>query len=253
MHVNNTVELYSGYLQVEKDDYTFSYTGEPKSLNWGKFGFRMHLPSNALPPDVEVCPIHVKVSPPGPYQFPKGTELISGLYVIDFRECLTNSLRVEVQHCAVTKQGDVQYPLTFVGCTQEDPHKKQFEILDEGEFHQIDQYGSIQLSRSSIVGVAAYQPESSRRYLAQLYYSKIGIHTWDAHFIIMWNLNILLSVSSYFSSDTADIQIMWLLGSLIRRPPLLLFWKGKSGKKWSPVMQGGRRVEAVPDYKYMYN
>ena len=116
-------------------------------------------------------------------------------------------VQVKVQHC--TKQGDLQNSLTFIEYTQEDPlqsvHMKQFKIISGGKFY--DLYGGIELSNSCIVGIAynrhstpmpahrAYQPKWLRKYFAKLYYSNIGIHIWDAHFVVTWMLDVLLFVS----------------------------------------------------------
>ena len=174
---------------------------------WRRFGLKMQPPKGALSADVKECKLCVKVSPSGPFQFPEGTELVSGLYYINFVNCSLEHVKVKVQHCA--KQGGLQNSLTLIECTQEDPllsaHMKQFKILGGGKFH--DQYGGIELSNSCIVGIAynrhstsmaahrACQLKLSRKYFAQLYYSNIGIHIWEAHFIITWMLDVLLSVS----------------------------------------------------------
>ena len=178
----------------------------------------MQLPKDALSPDVKECKLRVKVSPSGPFQLPDGSELVSGLYYINFVNCSLEHVKVEVQHCA--KQGDLQNSLTFIECTQEDPlqtaQRKQFKILGGGKFH--DRYGGIELSHSCIVGITskqhstsmpahrAYQPNSSRKYFAQLYYINIGIHIWEAHFIITWMLDVLLSVSIQTSTMHCSIR-----------------------------------------------
>lgn len=189
------------------DDHTFSYTGKPQWLMWKIFALKMQLPKSVLSADVKECKLRVKVSPSGPFQFPEGTELVSGLYYINFVNCSLEHIKVEVQHCA--KQGDLQNSLTFTECTQEDPlqsaHMEQFKILGGRKFH--DQYGGIELSNSCIVGIAynwhstsmpahrAYQSKWSRKYFAKLDCSNIGNHIWDAHFVITWMLDVLLSVS----------------------------------------------------------
>lgn len=173
----------------------------------------MHIPKNVLPSGLHECKVHVKVSPTGPFQFPEDTELVSGLYSIeftDFTECVMEPVEVELQHCAAAKQDDET--LAFVECAQEalpSEDRKQFKELFGGTFSQHDRYGKIQLklchsSLCSIVGIVskqqpgltACQPKSSpRRYLAQVYYSSSGIQSWEVHFIITWKLDILLSVS----------------------------------------------------------
>ena len=200
--------LSSDYRQVEVDDHTFSYTGSPQDLIWGRFGLKMHLPDNALPHDLKECQIRVKVSPPGQFQFPEGTDLVSGLYLIDCSSEFKKPVKVEIQHCAAIKPDDLQDKLIFVVAdrTQEAP----FTVVNGGVFSPSDRYGVIQMNHFSIVGIAqkhpvqlglkVYQPQSPRRYLARLYYSIRGIHSWKAHFTIMWNLDISIAVSIVHSS-----------------------------------------------------
>ena len=168
----------------------------------------MYLPENVLPPGVEECQVRVKTSPSVNFRLPEDTELVSGLYLIDSPVKYVN---VEVQHCAA--KHDLYRTLTFVEakCTQGALlHSKlfyQFKIRDGGLFPRNERYGSIQLSPSSILGIVskqhstlpdprACQPESLRRYLAQLYYSSKGVHSWDVYLVIMWNLDVLIAVSS---------------------------------------------------------
>ena len=172
----------------------------------------MHLRQGTLPPEVKEYPIHVKISPTGPFKFPECTELVSGLYLI---ETPMKCEKIKIQHCAAAY---LEHALTFVECTQVNVHTKQFKFLEGGQFPS-DQYGSVRLRHTSIVGIVfkcdstsmpahtAYQPKSSRRYLARLYYSNRDINTWEAYFIITWKLDILLSVS--IQTNTVYLQCIW--------------------------------------------
>ena len=141
--------LSSGYLRgVEIIDTTyFTYTGRAKSLEWKGFGFRMHLPENALPPGVNECQIQIKASLSGQFKFPEDTELLSSIYWITCPHKFAKAVTVEIQHCICAMESE--YPqhsssLTFIvaQCTQEDlPY--QFKILDGGVFSPSSQYGRL--------------------------------------------------------------------------------------------------------------
>ena len=206
--------LHSGYLRgVEVIDHTsFTYTGKAQSFNWRRFGFKMHLPDRALPTSVNECRLHIQASLSGQFQFPEGTECVSGIYWIASPYAFAKPVTVEIQHC-VTKPELLQHPssLTFIvaKCTQEDlPY--QFKVLDGGVFSPGSRYGSIKLTQFSGVGVAFQTPHppsilahsdhlkhklDDKSYCARLYYSSSGTHSWEVYFTIMWDLDLHINVS----------------------------------------------------------
>ena len=202
-----------GYLRgVEVIDHTsFTYTGRAKSFEWVNHGFKIHFPENALPSEVDECRVHAKVSLSGQFQFPEDMELISGIYWIATPHEFTKYFTIEIQHCS----SGTKYPsrLTFITakCNQEDlPYR--FNALTGGIFAASSQYGSINLTHFSGVGIASRSPRhsslvqrlahrhhqglsSGKTYCARLYYSSSGIHSWEVHFTIMWDLELHLAVS----------------------------------------------------------
>ena len=209
MHMLSTVYSYDclGYLRFETD-VPILYMGKPKSLISKRDGLKICIPESAL--SLDVNEVQFKAFFSGWFQFPEGTELVSGLYWID---CPMKQAKVEIQHCAAAKPADLPHILTFVECTQEasllSGQQDQFKVLDGGVFSSSSRYGSIDLSHSSIVAIVSKQnptrppsidigvnqPDSSRRYLVRLYYRSIGMHNWEVYFAIMWNLDILINVS----------------------------------------------------------
>ena len=202
---------HSGYLRgVEVIDHTlFTYTGKAQSFMWKGFGFKMHFPEHALPPDVNTCQIHVKASLSGQFQFPEDTECTSGIYWIASPYKFEKPVTVEIQH-SVTNPKHLQNPSSFTfivaKCTQEDlPYK--FTILSGGVFSPCSRYGSIELTQFSGVGTAfrshqpsrlgrrARQHSDAKSYCAQLYYSSSGVHSWEVYFAITWDLELHISVS----------------------------------------------------------
>ena len=140
----------------------------------------------------------------GQFQFPEKVEQISGIYWIVSPYTFTKSATIEIQHCA-PKADHLQHPssLTFIvaKCTQEDlPY--QFKILDGGVFSSNSRYGSIKLTHFSGVGVAfqslmqLFGLKNARSYCARLYYSSIGVHSWEVNFAITFDLELHIAVST---------------------------------------------------------
>ncbi len=70
------------------DENVFCVQGGGKQFfEWNECGFSLHIPEGALLA-TETCPVAVKALVAGNFQFPKHTQLISGLYAISAaREC----------------------------------------------------------------------------------------------------------------------------------------------------------------------
>ena len=206
--------LHLGYLRgVDVIDKTsFIYTGKAQSYEWRRFGFRMHIPENALPPEVDECRVHVKVSLSGQYQFPEDTELVSGIYWIATPHKFAKAVTIEIQHCSNTEHPS---SLTYIvaKCTQ-DVLPYHFSILSGGTFSPSSRYGSIDVTHFSGVAIASRYPRrpslvqrlgirrhqglsNVKRYCARLYYSRSGVHGWEVYFAIMWDLELHVAVSSY--------------------------------------------------------
>ena len=198
-----------GYLRgVEVIDHTsFTYTGQAKSFDWVNHGFKLHLPEKALPPEVEECDIHVKVSLSGQFQFPDGSDVISGIYWIFTPHVFIQPVTVEIQHCIQFFSPEDSDNLTFVvaKCSQKNlPY--QFKILEGGVFYPHSTYGSIQLTQFSGFGAIRRDKKHTRTrksYCAKLYYIPKNSAGWDVDFVITLNteLHMSVSISLYLSCN----------------------------------------------------
>ena len=170
----------------------------------------MHFPKNALPPGVDECRVHIKASLSGQFDFPRDAVLVSGLYWLSSRHVFTRPVTVEIQHCA-QEDAQLQSSMTYIvaSCSQEElPY--QFKTLDGGVFSPSSRYGTINLTHFSGLAVASHPrprqsllPKFSRKvhhtqvksYCSRLYYSSGGINSWEVFFVIMWDLELHISVS----------------------------------------------------------
>lgn len=76
----------------------FIYTGRAQSCEWVDHGFKLHIIQDALPPEVDECWFHVKVSISDQFQFPEDTELISGIYWKTTHHKFAKPVTAEIQH-----------------------------------------------------------------------------------------------------------------------------------------------------------
>ena len=213
--------LHLGYLSgIEVIDHNSTYTGKAHSYEWSKYGFKMYFPENAVPPGVDECRVHLKAGLSGQFDLPRDAELVSGVYWLSSCHVLTRPVTVEIQHCA---QEDLlhQSRLTYIvaSCSQEEP-PYQFKILEGGVFSPNSRYGSINVTHISGLLAIAAQPlpllslmqrlshkvhhTHCKTYRSRLYYSSNSVHSWEVHFVIMWNLELHITVS-----NTAEVH--WIL------------------------------------------
>ena len=159
---------------------------------------------------MDECRVHVKASLSGQFDFPRVAELVSGLYWLSSRHVFTQPVTVEIQHCA---QEDLQQQsrLTYIvtSCSQEElPY--QFKTLGGGVFSPNSRYGSINLTHFSGLAIASHpRPHQSlmqkfsrkvrqtheKTYCAKLYYSRSSVHSWQVYFVIMWDMELHITVS----------------------------------------------------------
>jgi len=167
-----------------------------------KYGFKLHIPENALPPNVEGSEVCVKASLSGQFQFPGDTDVISAIYWISTPHKFVHPVTIEIQHCiqlASPEESD-DLALVVAKCSQKNlPYK--FKILEGGVFSPHTSYSSIQLTHFSGVGAIRRRKPHTRtnkRYCAKLYYMPSSMSDWNVHFVITLNLDAHISVSSFY-------------------------------------------------------
>ena len=173
--------------------------GQAQSFDWVNHGFKLHLPENALPPEVDKCKVHVKVSLTGEFQFPDGSEVISGIYWIYAPHVFVQPVTVEIQHCVQLEspQDSDDLALVVAKCSQKNlPY--QFKVLEGGVFSPHSSYGSIQVTHFCGIGAIRrnnHRTRTQKCYCAKLYYILKNRTRWDVHFVITLNMDLHISVS----------------------------------------------------------
>ena len=177
------------------DEIEIVLTDEAQSYEWADSGFKLHTPHGVLPAGAVPCPVNVKASLSGQFEFPENSELVSPVYWISTPKNLRFSrpLTVHVQHCCTVEERD-DSDLSFVvaKCTQPDlPYK--FKFLDGGRFVPNSSYGSISVTHFSGLGIVSKQ-RRGRSYCARTYVAHKGGDRWRIHFVIVRDLDIVLKV-----------------------------------------------------------
>ena len=190
--------FHSGFLHdVEVVKRTsFTYTAKDQYFNsLENIGFKMHIPDNALPTEVDEGQVYVESSFRGQFQFPPETELTSGVYWITSAHRFTKPVTVEIQHCANL---DLLQHLTFVVAKRAQKNLPyEFTTLDGGVFPPGSQYGRIKLTHFSGLAIIIKKMLGleSKSYCGKLYYRSSAVQSWEVHFVIVPNMKIHIDVS----------------------------------------------------------
>ena len=167
---------------------SFIYRGEAVSFIWKDHGFKLHLPENALPPDVTECSVRVRASLSGQFQFPDDAELVSGIYSIRSSHSFTQSVTVEIEHFSTTDTPEEAEELSFVVSTG-DQLPSQFRPLKNGIFPVHSRYGAIEVPHFCSYGVTRksrrHSPKSRNLYKGYLISSEANQgYDWEVIFSI---------------------------------------------------------------------
>ena len=165
-------------------------------FDWKGYGFKMHVPENALPAGETECVVDTTVILPRIKQFdlPDNAIPVSAFYDISAPSGF-GPVEVKIQHCVCTKQDAV---LSFVISRDNMP----FQYLEGGVFPVNSSYGRVSVAHFSKpkLGIVSrrrkhdHEP-SPRCYCAQLFYGKLSLH-----FTITCDLKVCKTVSIHINS-----------------------------------------------------
>lgn len=109
-----------------------------QTIDCEEFGLKIHVPKGATSSS---CDIVIKAIVAGDFDFPKGTQLVSGVYAISVSKKFLKPVRLEMQHCVLIENKQHTQLLKFVRADDTEPHK--FTTLEGGVFQPDSQYGNI--------------------------------------------------------------------------------------------------------------
>ena len=172
-------------------------TNKGMKFSWKDYGFRLHIPEDALPTHVTEYSINIKVSLAGQFELPEGYELVSAVYWVASPGKFTRPVTIEVQHCANFSNSN-QLRFVSTSCVQKSlPYK--FKVLDKGLFTLGNKYGALSTTHFSGNGIAkeVTPGEHSCQYCAQVYFTvkHLQDHWYYCHFVVTKDLEMCLTVS----------------------------------------------------------
>ena len=167
-------------------------------FDWKGYGFKMHVPENALPAGKTECVVDITVMLPRIKQFdlPDNSLPVSAFYDISAPSGF-GPVEVKIQHCVCTNQDTV---LSFVISKD---GGMSFQYLEGGVFPVNRSYGKVSVAHFSKpkLGIVSrkrkHSPEPSPRcYCAQLFYGIEENLKFSLHFTITCDLKVCKTVST---------------------------------------------------------
>ena len=180
-------------------------TNEPMTFQWKDYGFKLHIPKNALPEGVSEYSVNIKASLAGQFELPEGYELVSAVYWVRTPGKFAKPVTIEAQHCANFSDSS-QLRFVCTSCAQKSlPYK--FKVIDGGSFSLGSNYGVLSTAHFSGKGIAKKETpgEHSCQYCAQVYFTvkHLQDHWYYCHFVVTKDLEMCLAVSK------CGICIIW--------------------------------------------
>ena len=171
---------------------------EAQILHWKCFGFKLHVPKNALKSGVRDCTIYVKALLPNNYfELPQNTQLISAIYHISISppNILKKAVDIEIQHCCKLVEASQEMPW-FVTSTSALWEPPSFSYIDGGHFSNENTYGRIMLHHFSWLAIVWQGILSlfSVRYCIKVYQKSASLTTKYIHIILIKNLEVHVQV-----------------------------------------------------------
>ena len=175
------------------DKRSFLIQGDSSYLfNWEENGIIISVPQGTLSP-TETSRVEVTVLVGGQFQLPEGTELVSAVYGISLSKPLLKPVKLEIQHCLHLVTQDDANCLSFAIAPIGSTLPYQFQLKDEGQFYHGESYGSIWLSKFSLVTFVRrlFRCSPVCIYVGKVFYEEKKVHEWLMRFVVTKYLNAL--------------------------------------------------------------
>ena len=165
---------------------------------WKGYGFRLHAPKGALPPDLPQCTLHIQASLSGQYQFPKESQLVSAVYWISAPVTFSKPLMIDMQHACLSP---LQLKFVKAQCTQKQLPYRFEPILESNEvFAKQSSYGSISTTKFSAFGIIVMiESFFCYSYIVQVLKSVEASYRWKVFFVVTKDLHAIKTKLHSFS------------------------------------------------------
>ena len=170
-------------------------SGKSLSCHWKGFGLKLEAPSNALDCGVPSQTLNLLKCNIDQFKVPENMELVSGIYLLEFKGEFAHPITIGIQHCISFDQPSQFSSLSFVSMKRptQEAMVYQLQSFPGGVFPQDSCYGSIQLSQSLFIAVVT-AGSATKSYRALNYYVPKTTNTWHMDIIFMFDLEISTEV-----------------------------------------------------------
>ena len=144
------------------------------SLDWDKYGCRVHIPEGSIPPG-EVGTLDLYAIYSGPFQFPNDMSPVSAYYYISVSHDLLKPATLELQHCFIININDDAAKLTFASASTSTGPPYLFRPVDGGCFLP-GRYGLINQASFSIFSILKGWTSSFGQSISRLIYGVQDLH-----------------------------------------------------------------------------
>ena len=125
------------------------------SFEWEGYGLKLEILAHAVgqfgAPALKIGMIAM-IS--GPFEFPPGTQLVSGVYAIASSRKPCQPVLLLMEHCVVLRDSKDAMRMHFVrASSSQTTHPYLFDYMDHGDFPIGSIYGSIQLEHFSLFAI----------------------------------------------------------------------------------------------------
>ena len=176
-----TVDHSANLRDVEKiGEVVFSIEGASSQvIEWKDHGLKIVAPAGCLPQHSEIAIVALAA---GRFEFPSGTQLVSGLYAIACSEKLNRPIELSIQHCVDLQKPEQAKLLSFMRakCSQQKP-PYIFQHLDGGKFPLDSPYGSIVLKQFCVLG---HGLQKGKNIICIIHVYSLNCHHTQAQYVL---------------------------------------------------------------------
>ena len=157
---------------MHSETFILKHSTELQTVDWEKFGFKLHIPSDAFSDSEQYLNITIGISLSGNFKFLTNTTLVSAVYYVEMSPELLQPVTMEIEHCVITKEEEHFQALSFVTAAIQPGYLLyNFNALSGGVFSTSNSWGSIQVSSFSLNALTSNSTDSLR-YSAQVVYQQ---------------------------------------------------------------------------------
>ena len=154
LSVSQTLEKLVGVECVGEENIAIN-DQQAVSFEWKGYGLKMEIPAHAAGQS-EAPPLEIGIVGmiQGPFVFPPGTKLASGVYAIASSRELCQPVLLMMEHCVILQDSKDAMRVHFVQASSSQTVRPYlFEYMDHGDFPVGLRYGSIQLEHFAMIAI----------------------------------------------------------------------------------------------------